>query len=291
MRGVAILVLHQARKASHMMYRSYSYGRQVKRNSKPKNIFSSYPPSFKLAGLIIVGISLVIVLAWMFTQNANAHGYAENGLTSTEGNSLNAASDTPISADSNADSKKDDWMLILVNADNPVPRNYKIDLVPIGGNHEVDQRIAHLLQQMLDDCISEGLLPTICSAYRTYEYQENLTEQNVESLLYQGYSEKDARAETAKSIALPGTSEHHLGLAVDIVDYYDQNLDTSQENTEVQKWLMENSWKYGFTLRYPSDKSDITGIIYEPWHYRYVGVDAAKEMYETGLCLEEYLTQ
>ena len=92
-------------------------------------------------------------------------------------------------------------------------------------------------------------------------------------------------------MAFPGTSAHQLGLAVDIVDLSNQNLNESQEDTAVQKWLMENSWRYGFILRYPNDKSDVTGIVYEPWHYRYVGKEAAKEIYGQGICLEEYLEQ
>lgn len=100
---------------------------------------------------------------------------------------------------------------------------------------------------------------------------------------------EDAKLEAGKIVAVPGTSEHQLGLAVDIVDKYNQVLDENQENTAVQKWLMENCWKYGFILRYPNDKSSITGIMYEPWHYRYVGDAAAKEIYQQGICLEEYL--
>lgn len=98
-----------------------------------------------------------------------------------------------------------------------------------------------------------------------------------------------APEEAGKVVAVPGTSEHQLGLAVDIVDTNYQILDEAQENTAVQKWLMEHSWEYGFILRYPSDKGHITGIIYEPWHYRYVGREAAREMYEQGLCMEEYV--
>ena len=90
-------------------------------------------------------------------------------------------------------------------------------------------------------------------------------------------------------VAVPGTSEHQLGLALDIVDMNHQILDESQEETDTQQWLMAHSWEYGFILRYPNDKSEITGIIYEPWHYRYVGRDAAREIYEQGVCLEEYL--
>lgn len=102
---------------------------------------------------------------------------------------------------------------------------------------------------------------------------------------------EDAKAKAGRQVAVPGTSEHQLGLAVDIVDVSYQLLDTNQENTDVQKWLLENSWRYGFILRYPTDKTDITGIVYEPWHYRYVGKEYAKEIYEKGVCLEQYLEQ
>ena len=105
----------------------------------------------------------------------------------------------------------------------------------------------------------------------------------------QGYSQERAEEAAGELVAVPGTSEHQLGLALDIVDVANQVLDERQENTEVQKWLMKNSWKYGFILRYPTDKSDITGISYGPWQYRYVGKEAAKEIYEAGICLEEYL--
>ena len=113
----------------------------------------------------------------------------------------------------------------------------------------------------------------------------------VDRLIAQGCSTKDAATEAAKTVAFPGTSEHQLGLAVDIVDINNQLLDESQEDTAVQKWLMEHCWEYGFILRYPNGTSEITGIIYEPWHYRYVGKDAAKEIRDLGVCLEEYLAQ
>ena len=88
-------------------------------------------------------------------------------------------------------------------------------------------------------------------------------------------------------MAVPGTSEHQLGLAVDIVDVNQQVLEEEQEDTPTQQWLLANSWKYGFILRYPENKSSITGITYEPWHYRYVGRQAAQEIYSQGICLEE----
>ena len=105
----------------------------------------------------------------------------------------------------------------------------------------------------------------------------------------EGLSREEATAQAGAVVAVPGTSEHQTGLAVDLVDKSYQHLDDAQASTEVQQWLMENSWKYGFILRYPEEKSDVTGIIYEPWHYRYVGGPAAREMRELGLCLEEYI--
>jgi D-alanyl-D-alanine carboxypeptidase len=107
--------------------------------------------------------------------------------------------------------------------------------------------------------------------------------------MQEGMTEEDARREAATVIAVPGTSEHQLGLAVDIIDTKLWALEEEQENLPAQKWLMENSWRYGFILRYPKDRIDSTGIIYEPWHYRYVGTDVAKEIYDSGMTLEEYI--
>ena len=104
-----------------------------------------------------------------------------------------------------------------------------------------------------------------------------------------GLSRAEAEIVAATISAFPGTSEHQLGLAVDLVDINYQLLNEQQENTAAQKWLMENSWRYGFILRYPNNKSAITGIEYEPWHYRYVGVELSTELYELGLTMEEYL--
>lgn len=183
----------------------------------------------------------------------------------------------------------DNWKLTLVNPWHLLPEAYSIRTVELVNGQSVDERCYPDLQAMMDDCRAAGLSPYICSSFRTWEKQNRLFENNVMKLMGQGYSEEDARTETARNIAIPGTSEHQLGLAVDIVDKNYQVLDEAQENTAVQKWLMENSWRYGFILRYPTDKSDITGIVYEPWHYRYVGKEVAEVMYNEGICLEEYL--
>lgn len=186
---------------------------------------------------------------------------------------------------------EEEWQLLLVNPWNSLPKDYAVSLTQLKNGHSVDERCYPDLQAMMDDCRAAGLKPVICSSYRTQAKQEQLFNHKVNQYLAKGYSDADARVEAGKSVAVPGTSEHQLGLAVDIVDLSNQNLDESQEKTAVQKWLMENSWRYGFILRYPNDKSDITGIKYEPWHYRYVGKDAAKEIYEQEICLEEYLAQ
>lgn len=183
----------------------------------------------------------------------------------------------------------DDWKLRLVNPWNKLPEDYNITLTTLSSGHQVDNRCYPDLQAMMDACRAEGLQPVICSSYRTWEKQQTLFNNQVNRYVNQGYSADAAYTEAAKSVAVPGTSEHQVGLAVDIVDINNQNLNESQEQTPVQQWMMQNSWKYGFILRFPSDKSETTGIIYEPWHYRYVGKDAAKEMYEQGICLEEYL--
>lgn len=183
-----------------------------------------------------------------------------------------------------------DWALILVNAETPLPENCAIQTVTLSNNLQVDLRCYPDLQAMMDACRAEGLSPVICSAYRTQEYQERLYRAETERWLERGYSQSDAEEEAGKSVAVPGTSEHQLGLAVDIVDMNNQRLDESQERTDVQIWLMAHSWEYGFILRYPSGKSEITGIIYEPWHYRYVGREHAERIDTLNVCLEEYLS-
>lgn len=184
---------------------------------------------------------------------------------------------------------REDWKLILVNSWNPLPEGYSIRTVELRNGFRVDERCYPDLQAMMDDCRAEGLSPYICSAYRTQKYREKLCQGQVEKWLDQGYSQERTETKAEKQVAIPGTSEHQLGLAVDIVDTNYQQLDSAQEDTAVQKWLMEHSWEYGFILRYPNGKSEITGIIYEPWHYRYVGKENAEQIYRLGVCLEEYL--
>lgn len=181
------------------------------------------------------------------------------------------------------------WQLTLVNAEHRLPEDYNIILAVLPNGKQVDERCYSDLQEMLAACRAEGLEPVVCSAYRSYIRQDELFQNKVAEFCAQGFNNEEAQAEAAKVVALPGSSEHQLGLAVDIVDINNQILDDSQEQMPVQQWLMAHSWEYGFIMRYPSAKSEITGIIYEPWHYRYVGREAAQAIFEQGVCLEEYL--
>lgn len=184
----------------------------------------------------------------------------------------------------------DGLQILLVNPWNFLPEDFDPEIVDIEGWWWKSNAICYEpLMEMLQACRDAGLTPYIASAYRTHGDQKHLHSNKIQRLIAEGYSEAEAKVLAGTVVAVPGTSEHELGLAFDLVDNSYRNLDEAQENTAVQKWLMENSWKYGFILRYPNDKSAITGIIYEPWHYRYVGKLVAQQIYESGLCLEEYL--
>ena len=197
---------------------------------------------------------------------------------------------TPVPESDKPVSTGDNWALILVNWEHPLPGGFSIpELTQLRNGHAVDSRAYPALQNMMDDARAAGLQPLICSSYRTWDAQERLFEQEVQNWTERGYAREDAMDRAAMWVARPGTSEHQTGLAVDIVDMSYQVLDEQQESTPVQKWLMTHCAEYGFILRYPADKSALTGIGYEPWHYRYVGTEAAKEIMENGSCLEEYL--
>lgn len=191
---------------------------------------------------------------------------------------------------SRAASGEADGLLLLVNPWTPLPEDFVPgELVPVQNDQAVDARAYPDLQNMLGDMSQEGLSPLICSSYRSQERQQELYDNKVQRVMAEGASREAAQAEAARWVARPGTSEHQTGLAVDIVSLSNQMLDETQESTPEFQWLAENAWKYGFILRYPSDKSEKTGIAYEPWHFRFVGKEAAEEMHDLGLCLEEYL--
>ena len=187
------------------------------------------------------------------------------------------------------ESHTSDWELLLVNKNHKIPENYSMELEELELTHRADKRIVEPLKQMLADARKEGLSPIICSSYRTNDKQKQLYNSKTMEYRREGYSLEDAEEMASYWVAIPGTGEHETGLAVDIVSENYQMLDEGQEKTQEQKWLIDNSYKYGFALRYPTDKKEITMINYEPWHYRYVGIENATYMKEHDMCLEEYI--
>lgn len=181
-----------------------------------------------------------------------------------------------------------DWKLILVNSEHLLPENFTVETEKIG-SRAMDARIVDIVKQMISDAKNDGVDLLLTSSYRTVERQTTLFNEQIQKFVNQGYSRKNAEIEAAKWVAVPRTSEHHTGLALDIVTPTFQMLVFEFDTTDAFKWLDSHCTEYGFVLRYPKDKSDITGIVYEPWHYRYVGTEAAAYMKENNLCLEEYV--
>ena len=187
--------------------------------------------------------------------------------------------------------EKQEWYLLLANVDNPLPQDFTVETEVVQNSFEMDARVAQTMRDMIDAAAEDGVDLLVCSAYRSIEKQQTLFDEQVQIYLNQGKSQQEAYDLTASAIAIPGTSEHHTGLAADIVTPTHQTLDPEFADTEAGQWLQEHAWEYGFVLRYPEDKQDVTKIIYESWHYRFVGKTHAKLMKESGLCLEEYLQQ
>ncbi|MBQ7562530.1 MAG: M15 family metallopeptidase [Lachnospiraceae bacterium] len=183
----------------------------------------------------------------------------------------------------------EEWALILANKQTPIPKDYEAELTFCDSAHEVDERIAKPLSQMIAAAGKDGVILEVCSAHRSYERQVELFRNKIDGLMRSGLSYYEAYKTASYSVTVPGTSEHQLGLALDIVTPGYTDLDAGFGETEAGKWLAENSADHGFILRYPLGKEHITGIIYEPWHFRYVGVKAAKEITKRGITLEEYL--
>lgn len=177
------------------------------------------------------------------------------------------------------------WNLMLVNQSNHIPENYEVSLRKLSNGKQVDERIYNPLVTMLEDGAEEGYYMVVVEAFRTENEQQILFDEKVQAYINEGYPKIWAKKVAEKWVAVPGTSEHQIGMAVDI------NPDYDKSGREVYEWLANNAHEYGFIRRYPEDKVKITGIMNEPWHYRYVGETAAKEIYEQGICLEEYLKE
>jgi len=184
---------------------------------------------------------------------------------------------------------KNDWNLLLVNKQHTIPDDYEFTLGVIKGSMRCDERIIEPLTQMFAAAKEDGVNLIVCSPYRDMARQEYLFDRKMKGFIRSGMSYMDAYKTASITVTVPGASEHQIGLAVDIISDTYSALDIGFADTPAGMWLAEHSWEYGFILRYPLGKEEITGIQYEPWHFRYVGVDAAKVITEEEITLEEFV--
>lgn len=184
---------------------------------------------------------------------------------------------------------KDDWKLLLINKQHTIPEDYQFTLGTIKGAMRCDERIIEPLTQMFVAAKEDGINLVVRSPYRDMERQEYLFERKVKNYQRSGMSYMDAYKQASITVTVPGASEHQVGLAVDITSDTYAALEVGFADTDAGKWLKEHSWEYGFILRYPLGKEDITGIQFEPWHFRYVGVDAASVITSQNITLEEFV--
>jgi len=197
--------------------------------------------------------------------------------------------------------ERTDDFLILVNKENPIDESfipsdlYDVENSRSGRTERMQRTAAMALEALFLEAEANGINVgknangqlNVMSGYRSYAYQEQIFNTYVQEKIDDGMSEDDAIREVLTFSAMPGTSEHQTGLCVDMHTL--SSADESFKNTSEYKWLKENAHKFGFIIRFPSGKEDITGYSFEPWHYRYVGVYHATKIYQSGLCLEEYL--
>lgn len=194
-----------------------------------------------------------------------------------------------IPGDAEEGVSRDDWNLLLVNNRHPIPEDYEFTLGTIRGSLQCDERIIPAFVSMLQAAKEDGIMLEVCSPYRTLDRQEYLFDKKIVRYMNRGMSYMDAYKLAARVVNVPGTSEHQIGLALDIYTDSYKTLDEGFGETAAGIWLQENCGEYGFILRYPKGKEYITGIEYEPWHFRYVGKAAAQEIMERGMTLEEYV--
>lgn len=199
--------------------------------------------------------------------------------------SQSTPNDSAVNTSSNttAFTQLDDPLLVLVNADHKMPDGTD-DGVVEQYDITLDKRALDAYGQMYQAASKDGITLWISSGYRSPTLQAQLYQQEIDDNLAKGMTENEAVEEADRAVQKPGYSEHNTGLAMDF-----NTVNNSFKNTNTYTWLMEHAEDYGFVLRYPEDKENITGIMYEPWHFRYVGVEHAKKMNELHMCLEEYV--
>ena len=240
----------------------------------------------KVVFVILIFYLLITSIIKLFEKDEIIETVSNNDNTIQESNT-NDAESTVIVKQPEPIVKKEitDWELKLANYENILPEDFEVELAEIADDREFDARAIKYLKQMINDMMEDGIKNVwVQSAYRSVERQKELYDNSVQKYLKQGKSQEEAERLTDEYINKPGSSDHNLGLAVDF-----NNVDNKFEDLDAFKWLEKNAEKYGFILRYPKDKEDITKIAYESWHWRYVGQEHAKKMNKLKMCLEEYI--
>lgn len=267
-----------------------------------------YMPAYiALYGIIIIIVVLLIVIISKIAGGSNQNNENETTTSTVNEVTTNETADNTSSLTENPNetttttasnlpvsSDKDNWALYVIGNDNPLPNDFTVEVKTVVGERTLDKRCADYAVQMLNEAKSQGVGLYVTSAYRSIQYQADNLQNYINKLMAQGYTEEEATKQAHKEIALPGHSEHNAGLAMDIVsdDYWSNHsdLDESFDKLPQYEWLINNSWKYGFILSYPKGKENITGFIYEPWHYRFVGLEHAKKIHEVYEATGEFLT-
>ena len=238
--------------------------------------------------LLVVTMVLSVVTIVLLVNNARLRAR----LAEREEVPTSSDASTPDNTSSEPPKYKEEdlWKLKLVNGENVLPDNFTVETGRITPAHasktnmQFDARAVDELNAMLAAAKADGINLYVISSYRTIAYQTGLYNTEVNKWINNGYSEENAKKKAGTIVAVPGTSDHNLGLAVDL-----NSLEETFEHAKEFDWLQEHAAEYGFVMRYPKDKQDITKIIYEPWHYRYVGKEHAAKMNELNMCLEEYV--
>lgn len=262
---------------------------------------------FALLVILVAILGILLVLFALFCRDGNYNEVEITTETTTEESTTEPITEEPTSTPEESTTEaetttkppvkwdnynpidvlnSENWATTLISKKYPLGKTYSPTLAPVidGSSVTADTRVADAYKLMYADALKEGLVLTPYSAYCSYSRQQTNYENKVQAFVLQGMTEDEAKANAEKRIEPAGCSENGAGLSVDIV-----SASAGFSSTDEYKWLVNNAHKYGFVLRYPEDKTDVTGIIYQPWHWRYVGIEVANEMKSNNLCLEEYL--
>jgi len=252
---------------------------------------------------IITLLSISLLAACSSGTHSNETDQANQNTTEETGDTSESAGQSNLSEEERneleliqslpEESDTDDWNLILVNNENPLPEDFNVETTEVADGESIDSRIVENWEQWDEKALENSFSLSLISGYRTVDHQESNFNSQLQAYISEGDSEEEAYEKTARYYAIPGESEHHTGLAVDILDTdwmaQGRSLEEEYETQESQHFLEDTMTEFGFILRYPEDKEEITGIGYEPWHFRYVGRENAEFMVGNNLALEEYI--